>query len=379
MPVALGLGLCFVALAAKPGPTPDAQGDFLYLIALGAWAAGAVVGFIYAATPTERPIFDKSLTVINGVIGGFAISDLTSNEGIIRRGLHALATAAGLPTSGGVAAMCVYFGALGFLSLYIGKQYLLNPILDEIARFNQNLAGLADLLPDAVMEYPHRDTDEPFVDDETKHLIQKALDQPDLIARVEVLARHSRSGRLLAQGTLSMLSKAYYILDQFPLALQANKAALGLDPENPELLFYRGNILAAYNRPVDAIAPLEYAIALRGEKAATYKLLGYCLLFQENSWQRALEMTEKYLALYPDDLGAKINKACAMGQRGPSKEGGPNSLIVYLESLFAQAPSARERIASLTEPGDDFAAWVEIPEFKRLVIGTGSGPQSSTG
>lgn len=371
MVLGLATGFWCVRIAATSVAQSNPQCGFLYIIALGALGFGGLAGFIFAAAPTEVPIFAQSLTVINGVIGGFAIADLRTEDGIIRKGLHALAAAAGLNTSGGIACTCAYFGVLGFLWLYSSKQYIINPLLNELSKSTVSLTALRSLLPDNVLEVPYGgEPEEPVSTNNEVQALKKALEQPDMIERVEQAFGQSRAGRLFAHSALSSLAKAYYFVGDFNLAIQANKAALRIDPENSELLFYRGNILAAAGRRTEAIAPLEYAIALRGEKAATYKLLGYCLLFRDNAWERSLTMTERYLSLYPNDIGAMINKACALGQRGPKH---PKALEVvnFLNELFAVSPWARRRISELTGDGDDFDGWCDQVKSFRALLGGG--------
>lgn len=95
-------------------------------------------------------------------------------------------------------------------------------------------------------------------------------------------------------------------------------------------------------------------------RVGNYKLIGYVGLFIPGRLDEAEDASRKYLAIYPDDAGAKLNLACALGQRGPASPKRGDAIRLLREVIHNQ-PAARPFVMNLSKG------------VETLVLGQGTG------
>lgn len=107
----------------------------IFVVALGAFAMGAVVGFLYSTFGEEETRFKAATDLLNAAVAGFAIGDLTKDDSLIKAALDSLAVAVGLDGNVGlVSATIVSFAVAGFFLLYINKVLVLNLLTAKAAK-----------------------------------------------------------------------------------------------------------------------------------------------------------------------------------------------------------------------------------------------------
>ena len=334
----------------------------LLLVGAAGFACGAFAGFIFGAIGEEKQSFSGLTSVLNGVIGGFALSDLSKGDSLIRRGLLALAFACGLKGVGLVACVLAVFGCLGFMLMYMNKQYLLNPALSkaqQLATQNQSLMLLTRSVKVSLAEIGGL----PKASDKVLDAIKGAVKEfetashkdPDLVA-------------LLSVEALKAYSKAFYVTGDTTRAEALLRQARTQGPDDPETLFYLSHILITAQRPLEAIPYLEYLQALPNVMSLTWKLLGYACLFDPNRLGEAEVATRKFLELYPNDAGAHLNLACVFGQRGPGDPANVAAVKTHLGAAIRLEPETKKLVQdTLTQPGQDFAVWSGTADFTDLL------------
>jgi tetratricopeptide (TPR) repeat protein len=355
-----GLLLMLVLIQAWAGTNGSAIFNLL-LVAVAGFGVGGFAGFIFGAVGEEKQSFGGMATVINGIIGGFALSDLTQDNGVIRAVLRSLDAACGQPGVGLVACVLVFFGATGFVFMYVNKQYLLNPELSAkqtLADQHQRLLALTRNVTVSLAEVGSRPATDPTLLESIRTALQdfeaSVQNEPELVG-------------LLPMESLQAYSKAYYLAGDLPKAESMLRRARGLAPDDPDILFYLAHILVESHRPTEAIPYLKFLQALPNPPVLTWKLLGYACLFDSNRLAEAETATRQYLGLAPNDAGAHLNLACVYGQRGPSEANNVTQAMASLRTALQLDPALRSFVKeTLTQPGQDFAAWTAIPEFSNL-------------
>lgn len=333
----------------------------LIFVAAAAFGLGGLAGFIFGAAGEEKQSFSGMATALNGIIGGFALSDITKKDGVIREVLHSLAVACELPGSGLVACVLVFFGAAGFVVLYVNKQYVLNPAMtknQQMAEQNQHLATLTRSVKVSLADIGSQPTTEPKVVDGIKASLK------DFEAAAQ---KDPELGDLFSAETLRSYAKAYYVTGELNKAESMLRRARSLSPDDPDALFYLAHVLITAQRPLESIPYLAFLSALPNAPVLTWKLLGYACLFDSNRLDEAERATDKYLCFAPNDAGALLNLACVHGQRGPVGAVNVTLVMNLLKQAIQIEPAVRAKVKDeLTQPGGDFEAWKDNPDFQKL-------------
>lgn len=337
---------------------------FLLIIALGALGLGALSGFLFSTFGDEKERFSQTMNVLNGFIGGFAIADLSKSDSIVRRFFQGVASSIGLPGCGGLVLLVMsLFGAIGFLALYVNKKVLLNPI-----------TSMSDKLIDArreVLGDSGLSTTEPGGTPKPSG--------PTTSKAVETILKAPSPGGDASPESQKAYAKALFFKGELSKASDALDVLLRQVPNDTDALLDKAQVLLSDNRPLEAIPILEKLARLPKSPLVTWKLLGYAYLFDETRLGDALQATERYLQLRPDDPGALLNLACVFGQRGPDDDEARRRLPLILDSLFAKDPHARRRVLQLATQGQDFEAWRGVPFFQKLTGSLAKGqPDQAT-
>jgi len=334
----------------------------LLMVGAGAFGLGTFAGFIFGAVGEEKQSFAGLATVLNGVIGGFALSDLTKNESLIKSALRSLALSCGLEGVGLVSCVLAFFGSVGFMFMYMNKQYLLNPALSkkqQMAEQNQRLTLLTRSVKVSLAEIGSQPTTEPKILDSIKTSVKEfetaAQKDPDLV-------------ELLSVETLKSYSKAYYVTGELGKAESMLRRARTLSPDDPDTLFYLSHVLlTAKEREREAIPYLTFLQSMPNAPVLTWKLLGYACLFDSSRLDEAERASQKYLCFCPNDAGARLNLACVYGQRGMSNPVNVGAALSTLREAIQLDATVRAFVKEkLTEPGKDFAGWKANGEFQNL-------------
>lgn len=117
---------------------------------------------------------------------------------------------------------------------------------------------------------------------------------------------------------LSLLADALIDAGDFPAAARRLRQAVGIDPDDPELHFRLGIVLAELGEVDDAIASYEESIDLAAS-ADAYVLLGV-LLSGEGRNAEAITQYENALALEPENVDAHYNLGVERGKQGRWKD-----------------------------------------------------------
>jgi tetratricopeptide (TPR) repeat protein len=140
----------------------------------------------------------------------------------------------------------------------------------------------------------------------------------------------SPKSRALAQYARSEL---YRSAGEEERAAIAYEEATTLDPRNPDFPYSLGRSLLKLQRPKEAIAPLEKALALEPNRYAILVDLAEAEMYQRR-FERAQAHIDAALAKNPDYLPAQLAKARLLRRTGA--EGTRD----YLEQLLANRPAA---------------------------------------
>jgi tetratricopeptide (TPR) repeat protein len=191
------------------------------------------------------------------------------------------------------------------------------------------------------------------------------------------------------------VKNAHEVMDSDPTkALAMIDRILAESPEDPQAHYVRGQILLKLQRPKDALAPLERAYTAVVENGffvpGAHRLFAYALA-ELGQYQRAIEVLDGCLAVYPDEINAWIDRANAkqelddltgaladLGEaltRSPddkialynqacylSLAGKHDAALDTLERLFVLEPSDR----AVARDDDDLAALRDNPRFDKL-------------
>jgi tetratricopeptide (TPR) repeat protein len=161
-------------------------------------------------------------------------------------------------------------------------------------------------------------------------------------------------------------AKALYVGGNLAQAGTLLTKAVKLYPNDSDASMYLGNVLIAAGKPLDAIPVLASLKGRPGARMVFWKLLGYALLFDKNRLKESAEATRNYLNTNPDDLGAKLNLACALAQPGP-KDNPDRPEIISLLTEVVKDPHWIERVRKLTSAGEDFELWKDDSKFMTLI------------
>jgi Flp pilus assembly protein TadD len=152
--------------------------------------------------------------------------------------------------------------------------------------------------------------------------------------------------------TILAYAKACVRLDDMEQAERILRKARSIAPEDRNLVFQLAKVLIARQQYEEAVAHLRYLTTFRSVRVTAYKLLGYACLFLPGGFEEAESATRKYLAIHPEDAGAKLNLACAIGQRGPQSPKRSEALNL-LKEILEQYPGTAPLVASLTKGEQD--------------------------
>ncbi len=126
--VAFGLVLLGVSLSQTGRSQPVVWN--IFLVAIGALAAGSLVGFLYSSFGDENERFKPFFNMFNGIVLGGAVTDMAKGaNSLIRTYVWSLAKACGY--ADGIAIISVViiaFAVVGFFIMYYNRKLLLNPV-----------------------------------------------------------------------------------------------------------------------------------------------------------------------------------------------------------------------------------------------------------
>ncbi len=324
---------------------------------------GLLLGFLYAAIGREVTKFGPALTAIGSAVSGAGAIELIRPEGTLRKFFSELATNVGLPNLAVVVGLifCASIVA-GFLWMYLIKSLVINrDLLDAQAQ-----------------------------DSEYNNAVS-AINQPQAQQAIDPAAKRELPGSIVAAAkqitdtappadlpSLRERGKAQFLQGLYPDAIATMQLILAKVPSDRTALLYLGSsLLNIGGRETEAIPVLQRLILDTGAPAIARKLLAYALLFDTNTTTRrtsiklSLESTEGFLALYPDDAGSLLNKACALSQLAEFDQERIKDLWPAISAAAkAGGEPARQQIRGpLSAPGQDFAPWASMDEFKKAVNG----------
>lgn len=353
----------------------------VFMVAAAAYAAGVLVGLMMAAFGEEKQLFSSLSAAFHGAVGGFTLSDLSKEDGVIKKILHTLASATGNEHEVGLTgAVLVFFGAAGFVTMFCNKQYVLNPLLAKSQRAYEQLEKLGQLikseqLGDFSWEREGREEISEERKTELEQMVEKfegVLDDAELFNKlpVETLRSWAKALRLLGEKARSA-NQPEEAVKRFEEAAKVLKRARCKAADDVGILLDLINvILLRPGKEHLAVPHCSYLQHLSMAPISAYKLLGYAGLFDYRCLAEAETATRQYLKFVPNDASAKLNLACAIAQQDtpatittPRRE----DLFQQLRTAIGLWPHVRSRIMTLTEPGDDFAQWKDDPDFQRLI------------
>jgi tetratricopeptide (TPR) repeat protein len=352
--------------------TVPSKGTFCWTVPIVAAAfvsIGAVLGFLYSTFGDEEQRFSPVMAALTTALGGAGLADATNANGFLRRIYHELACAAGLDAcaDGLLLALAALFVPLGFFILYFYRRLALNSLqlqqAAEQARLKEGVRG--SLAPAISLELDSTPSEAVFHTD------------PGARELAEAWLKREPAGEPGYDDLLAD-ARAQIVLGRYDEAIASLLRCLALRPESTQATLLLGAAYVARKRHPEAVALLENLIRKTPARAPlnAWKLLGYARLFLDPedaghipNLLRSISLTGKFLAIIPDDLGARLNRACAYGQLGPDDPRARGPLLEDLRVLFAAAPEARENVRALTAGDLDFSAWKDDPEFKALLAG----------
>lgn len=330
------------------------------LIATAAVSVGAFIGFLYSTFGEEKERFSQVFVALNGLLGGATLTDLLKPDSSIVKVINKMTTGCGLAEAdaGAVVAVIVTCAPLGFFWLYLNRKLVLNPATAEADGRVHEAQKILDQKPPSPAA---GEDNKPQPDEDVKNAANILISRPEA-------GKSGTPGNLLTDG------KAFYVLGKIVEAIGTFRKVLAARPNQPEAMLYLGSALVTQKKYLEAADILEKLITLPSAPISAFKLLGYAYLFYPDDMadkteklKRAIEVTEKYLAVEPTDTGAQLNLACAYGQLGPDYTGSRGKVIGLLGSLIDSRPDIVGQIKSLTQSGQDFEQWKEIPQFKALL------------
>lgn len=165
-------------------------------------------------------------------------------------------------------------------------------------------------------------------------------------------------------------SKVLYLAGDYEGSEQALKKAESLDPSNPEILFYHAYAITKQGkqeRMAEAALILERLVTLPMAKPAAWKLLGYVYLFIPGKDLESEKATQTYLNRFPEDAGALLNRACALGQRGPGDSKREEETVELVKKAIAKNSAYKSVVKDLTHGDGDFVKWTSVKAFQELL------------
>ncbi len=331
----------------------------LLVIAGAAFVFGLLIGFVLAPYGDEKQTFGPIAALINGVLGGFALSDLSKKDSAIRQGFHCLASAAGLPGVGLVGTIVGFFGTIGFLCGYLNKQYIVNVSLTQAKEFEGQALKISEITKGISLSLGDAER-KPKLSDEDRKKLEPVLESFSQLTTDESLFRE------LSIDTIRSYAKAYFLLEEWEKSEKVLRKARQLVPDDPDVLFLLANVLCKTGRYEDAIAYLSFLEKIPATRVSTYKLLGYAYLFVPGKLAEAEEASKKYLAIHPKDAGAELNLACVYGQRGPADQTNRAEALRWLGRAIQDNAEAKPLVRPLRMGDGDFSKWNEVPDFLAL-------------
>ena len=362
----LSFGIGFIAYLALFAQIfwAEQQPLIILIVATAALNAGAFIGFLYSTFGEEEKKFSQMFVAVNGLLGGATLTDLLhKDKSVLVQCLQHLTLGCGLDEkyAGAVFAVIITCLPIGFLWLYLNRKLVLN---EETA--------MAD---GRVRQYEEA---RKAIENKPPAPAMAGDPKPEVDAKVEaaacVLTNRPDVGKSGTTGSLLADANSFYLLGKYEEAIPIFKKVLAQRPNQPEAMMYLGSALVATGKYVEAADILEQLTLLPSAPITAYKLLGYAYLFypadrpdSNYKLQRAVEVSEKYLAFEPTDPGASLNLACAYGQLGPEDAAGRQKVLSLLDRLIKSRPEAVTQIKTLMEPGQDFEKWRNVAEFKQLL------------
>jgi tetratricopeptide (TPR) repeat protein len=370
--------LLVIALIQKQGAGAAGHPAVLLMIAAAAFGGGIIMGLMMTAFGEEKQMFSNLSAAFQGILGGFTLADLTKDDSVIKKILHALAAASGNKDDIGLtSAVVVFFGAAGFVTMFFNKQYLLNPLLAKSQETMNQLEKLRQLTKGIQLsDFPWESKLE--ISDEQKRLLETALagfdgvlDDAELVRELplETLCSYAKACRLLGEKAHKTNQPAE-AEKRFQQAEQVLRRARGNKPDDADLLFELANVLLLQKRYDQAAAYYSYLTHLRAARVSTYRLLGYAGLFDFRYLAEAEAATRHYLCFVGNDAGAKLNLACAICQQSAPAEteaARREEACKLLREAIRDWPEAGPIAAGLTTGKGDFVKWKDEEEFKQII------------
>jgi len=324
---------------------------------------GLLLGFLYAAIGREVTKFGPALTAIGSAVSGAGAIELIRPDGTLREFFSELATNVGLPNLAVVVGLIFTASIVaGFLWMYLIKSLVINKELlvaqAEDSEYNKAVSTINQPLAQQAID--------PAVKRELPGSIVAAAKQiTDTAAPTDLPSLRERG-------------KAQFLQSLFADAIATMQLVLAKVPSDRTALLYLGSsLLNIGGRETESIPVLQRLIVDTGAPAVARKLLAYALLFDTNTKTRrtslkfSLESTDAFLALYPDDAGSLLNKACALSQLAEFDQELLKDLWPAIKAAVKAGgePARRQIRGPLSAPGQDFAPFATMAEFKKVIDG----------
>ncbi len=345
------VGICRITAASVT--TPNCKIWNLFAVATAAIGAGGLIGFLYAPYGDEKARFSDVSKVIMGLLGGFSITEIAKNDGLIRRFFTVAALSCGGPDTKGILIFVMLsFGTLGFLGMYFNKSLALNPALDAVVRV---------ITPEAAREKIT----------ETVSLPRTQIgSKPELTGEAKLAASYLRRTKEIGKSDklkdIRADAKALYGSGIYDEAIELLKKGLETHPDDPVMLFDLSHLLITVNRPLEALTYLHRLQKIPSAPIETLKLLGYCYLFNKDTMDKSIEASLAYLQLRQQDTDAEFNIACAYAMKSEQDPRFRAAMEQWLDRVLREDPSYKERIQRYLNK--DFKAFANDPEFKRKYL-----------
>ena len=361
--VAFVVLLLIVCFAHLKGEHP-AQVWNLLLVAAGGFGAGCLLGFIYGTFGAgQEDRFGPVFTAVAAALSGATAIDLARSDSGVNQAFISLALSCGLGEDGGllVALVLIAFFAPGFMLLYVYKAMLLNLPIGDI---NRRLSAMQTTLAqnDQLLPTP----------DPTGGGVRPPVRDPSAVAAAHAVLQRPGAGEQGTPAELRVDALAHSALGQTDKAEAALRAALEQSPHDPRLSFALARILLQeHGREKDAIPVLEDAVRDPNIPLAAWMLLGYARLWDETKLQASIQASQTYLAVRPNDLGAKLNLARAYGRLASREtadarvDAKAKAISALTEMQLQTHPELKARVAALAD--DDFRAIKDDPAFQALI------------
>jgi hypothetical protein len=369
--LALLLLICVLQLS-KPGIWN------LLLVAMGGMGTGGLLGFIYGSYGTDVSTrFGPVFSLIGGLLTGATITDLAKEDSGISRCLNSLAIACGLNAGGLIFAVICTFGAAGFLLMYINLGLTLSVYTGQLNKYLEQLRTLR-------IEVTSRETVRhvPIVDTENRRGTME-VDKSVTTAAVSITAIPG-AGVTGSADKLLDDARAYATLKDHVMVEMALRNAIKQRPNDTRIMYDLGLhlLFSITGREAESIPYLEEVVQNPDAPAIAWKNLGFACLWGATTLRRSIEVTHKYLELYPHDKEAKLWLAAAQARLiSPQDEEKRKELLAEVSALVKDDPFMRQRILEEAADGedDDFARWRGDPGFLELLATGARGATKENG